>query len=863
MYLNFNEGSGSQASDSSGGGNHGSLQGASWDGQGYFGGALAFDGVNDTVDVADSGSLDLSNGMTLEAWVKPVMAGSGRFETVIMKETGNNLAYTIYSRTDGTNQPARGEIVGSQGWVTAQNAQALPANTWRHLAVTFDGSALRLFLNGTQAAITNSPGTINQSSQPLRIGGNSVWGEYFQGVIDEVRIYNRALSAAEIQADMQNAGEPLPGTLFVAPAEGFTVSGPLGGPFAPTSKHYTLTNSGAEPIQFSAVPNQNWISASPASGALNPSASVNVAVSLQASASSFPIGTYSGSVAFTNTTNNEGNTSRQVTFNVYDPAGQHCSSITQRGITYTFSASHLCGQYVNGDWWVVGDPVVITSITPNFSGGRNGWAVNPVNDRDQAYDSRMGRFISPPQLPYQARPGDSVVKAVSVPDSDCSTYNGNCVLKTAVLTIESAPQPVDSFRPQFYGGRNTKEHYYEHDIQYNLLPNLPITANIAQYLPDRADIESRYNMPALETSSTVEVWMPNNLVPYGNTGGTNGRTWGCELAVWYSQMVYWLSLNRPLEEKKTTLLNLIQDGIDMCGAYRFMPDLSTYHGGGGNGAGRIGRCVFAATMLDAPVLKNFLQNGGLCGDPSEDNNRLWECSMYYRSPHDSDLALWGSPNDDLEVLWYGYTVDESWDRQSRDPMGFIDGGSTPGWSYGHICSLPTKYVALTVGLIPAMRPYFPNISNMENFGYRWAERGIHTQPDPCAPSMGRCVGGSRNNQTCTHALRTGQLSCPGGFCIAGVCENNHNQRCSYADVPELQGDREDAGFSNSCPSSQCIPDPDFFKVTYGPQQSNPSMCIFDQDARDGTGRFVDRHGLEANQSNRSDQFCEAMWSAYN
>ena len=68
--------------------------------------------------------------------------------------------------------------------------------------MTYDGAALRVFRNGTQAATDGRTGAIQTSTGALRIGGNLIWGEYLDGRIDEVRIYNRALSAGEISADM-------------------------------------------------------------------------------------------------------------------------------------------------------------------------------------------------------------------------------------------------------------------------------------------------------------------------------------------------------------------------------------------------------------------------------------------------------------------------------------------------------------------------------------------------------------------------------------------------------------------------------------------------------------------------------------
>ena len=90
---------------------------------------------------------------------------------------------------------------------TAEGA-SLTANVWTHMAATYDGSTVRLFINGVQVASAAFSGSITSSTNPLRIGGNSIWGEYFQGMIDEVRIYNRALSQPEIQTDMNTPITP-------------------------------------------------------------------------------------------------------------------------------------------------------------------------------------------------------------------------------------------------------------------------------------------------------------------------------------------------------------------------------------------------------------------------------------------------------------------------------------------------------------------------------------------------------------------------------------------------------------------------------------------------------------------------------
>src|SRR5262249_8483048 len=86
----------------------------------------------------------------------------------------------------------------------------LPLNAWSHLAATYDGATLSLYLNGNLVSSQAMSGSLTTSTGALRIGGNSVFGDYFQGLIDDVRIYNRALSLNEIRSDLST---PVGGTL--------------------------------------------------------------------------------------------------------------------------------------------------------------------------------------------------------------------------------------------------------------------------------------------------------------------------------------------------------------------------------------------------------------------------------------------------------------------------------------------------------------------------------------------------------------------------------------------------------------------------------------------------------------------------
>jgi chitodextrinase len=206
--YSFDQGSGTTAPDASGSGNTGTLtNGPTWSSAGKYGGAVSFDGVNDSVTVADSASLDLTSGMTLEAWVRPATTG-WPYRTVLMKEQTGNLVYALYL-TDAT-RPLSTAITGGIERI-AQSGTALTANTWVHLASTYDGTNLRLYVNGTLVTTTAATGAITVSTGALRIGANSIWTEEaFAGLVDEVRVYNRALTAAEVASDMNAPVAPVP-----------------------------------------------------------------------------------------------------------------------------------------------------------------------------------------------------------------------------------------------------------------------------------------------------------------------------------------------------------------------------------------------------------------------------------------------------------------------------------------------------------------------------------------------------------------------------------------------------------------------------------------------------------------------------
>ncbi|HUA38256.1 MAG TPA: LamG-like jellyroll fold domain-containing protein [Candidatus Sulfopaludibacter sp.] len=199
--YSFDEGAGTNVMDSSGNTNNGTIGTATWTPYGKYGGALAFNGSSSFVSVTDSASLHLTTGMTLEAWVNPVNNGNsagGNYADVIYKGGDN---YYLEGSSPDNYAPAGGGTFGGTD-IANYGPSGLPDNQWSHVAMTYNGSVVLLYVNGVQVSSLAQTGNILTSTGALQIGGDSTYGQYFRGIIDDVRVYNLALTAAQIQADM-------------------------------------------------------------------------------------------------------------------------------------------------------------------------------------------------------------------------------------------------------------------------------------------------------------------------------------------------------------------------------------------------------------------------------------------------------------------------------------------------------------------------------------------------------------------------------------------------------------------------------------------------------------------------------------
>jgi len=196
----FDEGAGTTVADASGNGNTGTVSGTTWTSAGQYGNALVFNGTSAKVTINNSSSLGLTTGMTLEAWVNPSQI-SIAWRDVIYKGLNGSDDYYLEGTSQPNSVPAGGGTFGVAD-VQAFGGAALASNTWVHLAVTYSGATLLLYVNGVQVGSLAQTGNIQTTTGPLQIGGDTLYGQYFKGTIDEVRVYGVALTPTQILTDM-------------------------------------------------------------------------------------------------------------------------------------------------------------------------------------------------------------------------------------------------------------------------------------------------------------------------------------------------------------------------------------------------------------------------------------------------------------------------------------------------------------------------------------------------------------------------------------------------------------------------------------------------------------------------------------
>jgi len=191
----FDEGSGSVLVDSSGNGNDGVIHGATWV-EGKYGNALSFDGTDDYVEVPYSSSLDITGAITAEVWVKVLNSQySNNHPFMLSHQTASIIGYGLQFEERTYTQKVQFVVGNGGSWQITPFSSGLSFNSWHNIVGTaIDGGNMKLYIDGVLNTKATFSGNIGGANGQLRLCGNR-----FKGIIDEVRIYNRALTADEIK----------------------------------------------------------------------------------------------------------------------------------------------------------------------------------------------------------------------------------------------------------------------------------------------------------------------------------------------------------------------------------------------------------------------------------------------------------------------------------------------------------------------------------------------------------------------------------------------------------------------------------------------------------------------------------------
>jgi hypothetical protein len=269
-------------------------------------------------------------------------------------------------------------------------------------------------------------------------------------------------------------------------------------------------------------------------------------------------------------------------------------TVTRYGITWRFSEKARVGQFVNGDYYVVG-PVTILSITPKPTPGRNGSVLDlpPLKDRSGFDDRSPGnRFDASMRAepPIHMRPGDALISSISVEQMGQlpapmrpSDKALSPVRTVSVLICLDKPAPADAFRPSYcrkQGDPRTPTVYLARNLRWDLLPSLPRVKDT----PDMKEWAERYQRPWMDVcffgfDAPIE-YMPHYAREIGRASGTASLM---------------LMLDFPKQEKEKLLINFVQYGIDLWGILE--AGYPGWHAHGGHGSGRKWPIIFAGIML--------------------------------------------------------------------------------------------------------------------------------------------------------------------------------------------------------------------------------------------------------------------------
>lgn len=430
-------------------------------------------------------------------------------------------------------------------------------------------------------------------------------------------------AGASFSAGTAEAASAVPGTLSLTTTDTIVTEGQT----VTVTAARTLGTDGAVAVDWAISPALT----TPASGTLEWGAGVSGSQSDTATANLVAANT-NGTVTLSNARRTDGGTPAPTlgassgTITVNDTVAGATpttmeTSVTQYGITWFFSEARPCGQYCNGDWFVVG-PVTITSITPISQqiSGRwvNGTMVNPVRAYQHGFDSIPERLsynhslnLNPAVSGALSLDTGSVVSAIS------GSYNGgtwSCLDQVAVLTVVEDVPLNGSFRPAPYESDKTA-YWRESQLDYSSLQSLAPPSGVSIPDPDvLADSARRFtNEVALPWWEYGPLWNKGNVT----------RSYGTDYALANSDRLLSLHLNYSNAQKRELMVAMVQTGIDIYGAItrnRAIADASgepyyrgLWYSNGGIMLGRKACLLLAGMALNDANMLFFVDRENLAG----------------------------------------------------------------------------------------------------------------------------------------------------------------------------------------------------------------------------------------------------------
>jgi len=362
--------------------------------------------------------------------------------------------------------------------------------------------------------------------------------------------------------------------------------------------------------------------------------------------------------------------------------------VSQYGITWTFDKPVRTGQFINGDWWVIG-PVRIVKITPspgpvmkedlaitlNRWGDtslsldttmRNGSMIVLEVGRYQGYDSRNLSYRKSETVlpPVDLLPNRSLISSISnstLPvDNFCkdimidSEKRSRVTMKTAaILTCLDKVPPSDAFRPPYAG--TEKPVFRAKDIKWELLPRLKAAGEV----PSWDEFERYFQRAWIDHLMS---WEQQELVP-----NENGPNYGREHARIVSIASLMTMLDVTKEKKEKLTIGLIQRGIDLYGLARVG---GSWNEGGGHSSGRKWPILYASIMLGNPSLADLPPTAFFQEDTQ----------TYYGKGWFGQTALWQMIQHHGKRDTYEEKPPEQWEKWDRTSEGYRTCCNAVAWA---------------------------------------------------------------------------------------------------------------------------------------------------------------------------------------